>query len=143
MNMFVKSKLIVLAGGAVALSGCAVNPENAYPEATNARECQVLYEADVRQREQSVRSTPSSGNWLADAIGGGVGAGIIEGQTNALLAYCLERVGASPAEIQSLPSISTPTTPAPAVTPVPTAGPLCLPGAGIMVRGDMYCVGNI
>lgn len=144
MNNFFKHKIIVLTGTALFLAGCAITPENAYPEATNARECQVLHEADVRNTQiaQSV-NTSSSGNALIDAFARGLGKGAAESATQTRLAACLERVGAP----LSTPEISgglQPMTSAPASTlnVQPTAGPLCSPGTGIFVRGDGYCVGN-
>jgi len=139
------SRLVLVAAIVpMALTGCAISPETAYPTATSAQECQTLHTADVRATNQRLAAnTGSSGNWLADAIGSGLGKGVAESSTNTRLALCLERVGGSPIAVSApsgglapLPS-SQPTT-----TTRPTESfPRCVSGNGVMVRGDGYCVG--
>ena len=145
MNRYFKHKIMVLTGAALALAGCAITPENAYPEAMTARECQVLHEADVRNTRtaQSV-NTSSSGNALIDAFARGLGAGVAESATQNRLAACLQRVGA-PAGTPEVSGGLAPLNSAPTATQSvqPSSGSLCAPGNGIFVRGDGYCIGNL
>lgn len=88
--------LPVLLISTAVVSGCATKPENAYPEAQNARECEVLYQADQRRTRQAQATTTSSGNALADAIGRGIGKGVSESILTNRYQTCLMRVGAAP-----------------------------------------------
>jgi len=128
------------------LAGCAITPENAYPEATTGQACQAAYETDVRVTAQTQSYVGSSGNLLADVLARGIGKGVAESATQNRLAACLQRVGA-PISLVQAPSGGL--APLPTAQPVQTSStdqgtyyPRCPAGGGVMVRGDGYCVGN-
>lgn len=127
------AKLAVLA--VVVLPGCAVTTDNAYPEAQNARECQVFHEAAMREARQNMANTQtqSTGNFLADAFARGLGRGMAEGVLENRYQTCLARVS---------------DTGTPLYTPEierqqdynPYAG--CAAGGGVLQGGSSYCVGQ-
>ncbi|MEO0486202.1 MAG: hypothetical protein AAF092_09850 [Pseudomonadota bacterium] len=126
--------------GTLTLSACASDPLQAYPEAQSARDCEVLAKADENARRRAVQSQPSSGNWIADLLAGGVGAGVIEAEISRNLDGCLSRVGGQPVQAtgQSAPGAFQP-----AAAPVAfSATQGCVPGAGVMQKGSLLCPGH-
>ena len=139
----------------VALSACMVavactpaDPAKAYIEATSEAECRVLAKADENRRRQALRSQASSGNWLADAIGRGVGAGVTEAQITSALNACIARVSGVSTQVDINGQ------PAPrrgvnyraeilggALGPS-QASAGCVQGGGTFQRGTLLCPGN-
>ena len=133
----------------LSMAACATDPFQAYPEAQSVRECEVLAKADENARERALRYQGSSGNWLADAIAGGVGAGVIEAEIGRNLEGCVARVsGAVPANQPGAPDQpNTPVATAPRTltsqrSPQPSNASFeCEPGKGAFQKGTLICPG--
>ncbi|MEL7300909.1 MAG: hypothetical protein AAFM92_11045 [Pseudomonadota bacterium] len=139
--------------GTLTLTACTTDPLQAYPEADSVSDCEVLAKADANQRERSMRAQRGSGNFLIDAVVGGLASGAVEADVNQRLAGCITRVtGAPPAPGQLPAPGQTPTTasapaasprmavrPTTVTPPIPTFG--CVPGMGPMQRGTLVCPG--
>lgn len=134
---------LTLAVAALAVSGCAVTPENAYPDATSATECQAAHQVDVQNARQSQSYTRSSGNAFADIFAKALAGGVSESVLNNRLSACLTRVGGG--VLLQDPPASGGLAPLPSTNqlPAPTQGGSCVSGRGVMVHGDRYCVGNL
>ncbi|MEL6550327.1 MAG: hypothetical protein AAFQ54_08795 [Pseudomonadota bacterium] len=138
--------------GTLTLTACTTDPLQAYPEADSVSDCEVLAKADANQRERNMRAQRGSGNFLIDAVVGGLASGAAEADVNQRLSGCITRVtgappapGQLPAPGQSYTNASGAATSPRAVRtttvtpPIPTFG--CVPGMGPMQRGTLVCPG--
>ncbi len=154
--MFAKSCAALSICGLV-LAGCAITPENAFPEARTIGECQGQYQAAQSRTRQAMANTrQSSQGGLAGAIALGIAGGASESADNTKFLVCLERVGATPEQMRAavngrLPVAATPVTtnsgglaatrqtPARSVQPRATS---CPANASVLYGGTQYCVGQ-
>ena len=145
LNVFLIAPLM----GALAVSGCAVNPENAFPEAQTAQQCYAAFEqgkVQNRQAASNARLTSSGNNAAATGIGIAIGKGINESVNNNRYALCLQRVGATQADLAEIEGQVAPRTTPESLQQelsggnLTVASPICPEGAGVLRGGSGYCI---
>ncbi len=155
--LFAKPTMALAVCGIV-LAGCAVTPENAFPEARTVGECQGQFQAAQRTTRQSMSNARSQtrGGGLLGAFVRGIAGGASESNDQTKLLVCLQRVGATPEQMRAAVNgqRTTEATPVTAVSgglaptrqaPVQAVQPRsasCPPKASVLYGGTQYCTGR-
>ncbi|WP_299674062.1 hypothetical protein [uncultured Roseobacter sp.] len=148
-----KNILIGAAMSSIILSGCAVNPDNAYPKAQSMDQCYSFAVAEQKRRRASAASAPvntgSSELILASLVGNLIGTSASYNSNKRRLNQCVARFGGTQDDIDAITaqrrSTSGPGSPValdqPASHGAPTAQITagCPRGASVLHGGSGYC----
>lgn len=134
----------------IILSGCAVNPDNAYPRAQSIDQCYGFAVAEKNQRRASAASAPvntgSSELILASLVGNLIGASASYNVNKRRLDQCVARFGGTQDDIDAITAQrrgksgpgSTAVVGQPQSHRVPTTAG-CPRGASVLHGGSGYC----